>query len=96
MIITRKITNKRENDFYRHLALLSFPQLPASSVIRLVSGWLGFKFGHKLRPNSADAEPWVPSTCELARLLPAKELLGRNPAFLFLLFSLPSAHSLIL
>lgn len=32
MIITSKITNKTENDFYRHLALLSFPQLPASSV----------------------------------------------------------------
>lgn len=33
MIITSKITNKRENDFYRHLALLSFPRLPARSVI---------------------------------------------------------------
>jgi len=29
VIITRKTTNKRENDFYRRLALFSFP--PASS-----------------------------------------------------------------
>lgn len=86
MIITSKITNKTENDFYRHLALLSFPQLPASSVFRQDG------YDLSLVTNTdwifADAEPWVYCTCELARSLPAKELPGKNPSFFP-----PSAHS---
>lgn len=79
MIITSKITNKRENDFYRHLALLSFPRLPARSV----SSQDGCNLSLVTNPDQI-LQMWRPGFTAPLRWpdpLPAKLLPGKNPSF---------------
>lgn len=90
MIVISKITNKTENDFYRHLALLSFPQLPTSSVFSQEG------YDLSLVTNTdwifADAEPWLYYTCELAGQVTICKGVVRQKSLLFFI----SAHSVIL